>query len=149
MRLSQTARYAIRTVIELARDRGHRTSADELSGRLDFPANYLSKTLTALREEGIVEGKRGPGGGYKLQVDPEELSLEEVIAPFETFEANRECVLGLPACSEVDPCPLHDTWKTLTDRMSAFFGRTTVAEVLRTSRDAGGGRLPEQVPGAR
>lgn len=145
MRLSQTARYAIRTVVELARQPDRRVSADELSEALEFPRNYLSKTLHALGEEEILEGKRGPGGGYRLAVDPEELSLDTVIAPFERLEAERECVLGLPECSEVDPCPMHETWRQMTDRLRSFFRRTTVADVLEASRRGEGTRF--QIPG--
>ena len=69
--LSQTAEYALRTVLYLAdRGDGPSASADELARVLGVPRNYLSKTLHRLAREGILASARGRGGGFRLAADP-------------------------------------------------------------------------------
>lgn len=128
MRLTRTSRYAIRAVVELARQGGERVVAEELSRELDLPENYLSKTLHALAREGVLDANRGPGGGYRLAVPADELPLMRVIEAFETLDASRECVLGREECSEENPCPVHGQWQEVVAPIVTFFRRTTVGE---------------------
>lgn len=128
MRMTRTSRYAIRAVVELARHGDRRVSAEALSTELDLPENYLSKTLHTLAGEGLLDSNRGPGGGYRLAVPAEELTLMEVIEAFETLDASRECVLGREECSEENPCPVHGEWKDVAAPIVTFFRRTTVGE---------------------
>lgn len=130
MRMSRTARYAIRAVVQLARTGEERVAAETLSRELDLPENYLSKTLHLLAREGLLDSTRGPGGGYRLAVPPGELPLLRVVEAFETIGANRECVLGRPECSESTPCTAHEEWKQVADRVAAFFRETTVEDVV-------------------
>lgn len=138
MQVSRTARYALRAVVQLARFGNERVAAETLSRQLDMPENYLSKTLHVLGAEGILDASRGPGGGYRLAVPPEELSLLRVVETFEPVDAERQCVLGRPECSDSDPCPVHDDWARAADRVVAFFRETSVA-------DAAGERPPVDV----
>lgn len=128
MRMTRTSRYAIRAVVELARHGGQRVSAEALSRELELPENYLSKTLHSLAQEGLLDSNRGPGGGYRLAVPAEDLSLMRVIEVFETLDASRECVLGREECSEENPCPVHGEWKDVAAPIVTFFRRTSVGE---------------------
>lgn len=128
MRITRTSRYAIRAVVELARRGNDRISAETLSRDLELPENYLSKTLHALAREGLLDSNRGPGGGYRLAVPPDDLPLMRVIETFETLDASEECVLGREECSEENPCPVHSEWKEVAAPIVKFFRRTTVGE---------------------
>lgn len=130
MRLSRTTRYALRALVHLAKNGGDRIPAGELSRELDLPENYLSKTLHALAREGLLDANRGPGGGYRLASPPEEITLYDVLEPFETLDAERECVLGRPECSEENPCPAHSQWKEVAQEVAAFFRETTLADAV-------------------
>lgn len=130
MRLSRTTRYALRALVHLARHGGKRIPAGELSRELDLPENYLSKTLHALAREGLLDANRGPGGGYRLASPPGEIALSDVLEPFETLDAGRECVLGRPECSEEDACPAHAEWKDVANEVAAFFRETTLEDVV-------------------
>lgn len=147
MRLSRTARYALRAAVRLARNGDERIPAGELSRELDLPENYLSKTLHVLAREGVLDSIRGPGGGYRLASPPEEVSLLDVLEPFETIDANRECVLGRKECSEENPCPVHEEWKRVADRVAAFFRETTLAEVVGDRPTTPLDALPTDAPG--
>lgn len=147
MRISRTARYAIRAVVQLARTGGDRVPAERLSRELDLPENYLSKTLHALAGEGVLDATRGPGGGYRLAVPPRDLPLLRIVEAFETLDANEECVLGRPECSESNPCPAHEDWKEVAGAVAAFFRETTVADVVGERPTGLGDHLPTDAGG--
>ena len=133
--LSQTAEYALRTVLYLA-DRGDKRliGADELAEALGVPRNYLSKTLHRLTRERILASSRGKGGGFRLATDPRRLTLLQVVKPFDAISGERRCLLGRPACDDRHPCPAHHRWKAVSTQVADFFRKTTVAELIASTR---------------
>jgi Rrf2 family iron-sulfur cluster assembly transcriptional regulator len=130
--LSQTAEYALRTVLYLAdRPAGGVARVEELAARLEVPRNYLSKTLHRLAREGVLSSTRGKGGGFRLAIPPDRLPLLRVIAPFDDMSGARRCLLGRPQCSDRQPCPAHHHWRAVSEQMTAFFRDRTVADLLR------------------
>jgi Rrf2 family protein len=99
--LSQTAQYALRTVIRLAAGDEARWTVEQLAEELDVPRNYLSKTLHLLARAGVVESTRGKHGGFRLRRAPHRITLREVVTV-------RSRTAGLPAegtCSDRNACP--------------------------------------------
>ena len=65
--LSSSAEYALKATHLLASAPGDgRRTAAELAEALDLPPNFLSKLLNRLRQEGVLESRRGPSGGFLL-----------------------------------------------------------------------------------
>ena len=128
--LSQTAEYALRTVLFLA-DRGEPARAEEIAQRLRVPRNYLSKTLHRLARAGVLRSARGKGGGFRLAVPADRLSLLHVVQPFDEISGERRCLLGRPQCSDRNPCPAHHQWRAVSERVTAFFRDRTVGDLLR------------------
>ena len=135
--LSQTAEYALRTVLFLGEHQDRTlVRVGELAEALDIPRNYLSKTLHQLARAGVLASSRGKLGGFRLARPAEQISLAEVIAPFDGPTATRTCLLGRVVCSDQSPCAAHARWKGVSVQVSDFFRETTVAELLgsRTGR---------------
>jgi Rrf2 family protein len=76
--LSQKARYALRAMIELARENGQVT-AGELAIRADAPRKFLEAILLTLSRQGLVTSRRGKFGGYLLGREPAAISFAEII----------------------------------------------------------------------
>lgn len=131
--LSNTAEYALRAVLYLAeRDTDGPVRVDTMAERLDVPRNYLSKTLHLLTKRGILRSTRGPNGGFQLGLPADQLSLHAVVEPFDAIDSRRSCLLGRTQCSDASPCPAHERWKEVSERIAAFFRDTTVAELARS-----------------
>lgn len=129
--LSQTAEYALRAALSMAEHPDQATRVGELARRLRVPQNYLSKTLHQLARAGILTSSRGKHGGFRLARPPEEISLYEIVAPFERFGQKRPCLLGRSACSDAAPCAAHDRWKDVKARTNAFFLETSLKDLIR------------------
>lgn len=129
--LSNTAEYALRAVLYLARHAQERSvRVDEMAEALAVPRNYLSKTLHILAKRGVLASTRGPRGGFTLGMPADELTLDAIVAPFDPIEARKTCLLGRKQCSDRDPCTVHWRWRSIADQIATFFQKTTVGDLL-------------------
>lgn len=127
--LSQTAEYALRTVVFLADRTEAPVRIDEIAAALGIPRNYLSKVLHRLAQESILSSSRGQGGGFRLALPAGRIRLVDVIEPFDHIGSQRRCLLGQDVCSDRGACEAHEAWKDVGGRVAAFFAGTTVADL--------------------
>lgn len=134
--LSQTAEYALRAVLHLARvgERGP-VRVDDIARALDVPRNYLSKILHVLARAGVLESTRGPHGGFELAHPAADLTLADVVEEFDRLQERGACLLGGTRCNERDPCAAHDRWREVAGTVRRFFRDTTVAELAGVPRE--------------
>lgn len=134
--LSRTSEYALRALIHLAQhEEDWPISGGHIAAETGIPPKYLSKILGDLARTGILESSPGKTGGFRLRRSAKQLSLLEVLAPFEPFE-HRRCPFGNHECSDLHPCKAHDQWKKVIDTEQRFLKKTTVHDIaLRMSAD--------------
>lgn len=135
---SLSQRYALAVAMTLARNpRELFVPVDLLAEQSHAPRAFLSKVLQTLADAGVVEGRKGHNGGYRLGRPADSITLAEVVLPFcGENEGAAPCVTGARPCTPSDPCSLHDAWgKALRPLQTLMNGRTLI-DVLR----AGEGR---------
>ncbi|HEX6590028.1 MAG TPA: Rrf2 family transcriptional regulator [Longimicrobiales bacterium] len=129
--LTRTAEHALRAVLYLARQRDDRpVSAENVAQALGAPSNYLAKTLGALASAGIVRGRRGPNGGYRLLIPAERLTIGEIADLFEPEHGISACLLGGRACDPSNPCAAHFRWVAVREASKEPLRTTTIAELV-------------------
>lgn len=81
MRLSTKGRYAITAMIDLAINAtdGNKVTLADISEFEGISLSYLEQLFARLREAKLVQGTRGPGGGYRLGRDAHDISVTEII----------------------------------------------------------------------
>lgn len=130
--LSQTAEYALRTILFIAQRNKQEgpVQTEAIAEALDIPRNYLSKILHRLAQQGVLQSTRGRGGGFLLSRPPEEMPIIEVVGLFDQISPGRKCLLGRPVCSDAHACDAHAAWKDMSERVATFFRETTVGDLL-------------------
>ena len=93
-----------------------------------IPAKYLSNILGDLVRHGILQSSRGKGGGFRLRLPAAEMTLYEVLQPFEQFDPLR-CPFGSKACSDETPCLAHTQWMHVVETERRFLCDTSVYDV--------------------
>ena len=129
--LSKTAEYALRTIACLAASPQSASAADEIAAKTQVPRRYLHRVLQDLGKAGIVLSRSGPGGGYLLACDPEEVTILSVVNAVSPLERIRHCPLGLPSHTQL--CPLHQELDRAYAATEAAFGEVTIGEILRST----------------
>ena len=136
--VNQTTRYALQILGYLARSDATLVSHEQIAREVGLPANYLSKILNQLRKSGIVESRKGWGGGSRLLPEAAGRPLLDVVR---VFEGERPagipaCIFGLPECGDDNPCPLHEHWTGIRDSFQHLLCTTTIGELKRRPVDA-------------
>ena len=106
--LSQKARYALRALVELAREPGEQLTAAEIAARADAPRKFLEAILLELARRGVVVSRRGKLGGDALRRPPGEVTFAEVIRVIDGPLALAPCV-SRTAFRKCHDCPSLET----------------------------------------
>lgn len=128
---SKTCEYGIRALTYLARHPGTLCMAKEISLREGIPHHFLSKILQNLARDGVLESTKGPGGGFQLAKPSNEITLLDIKEAIDGLDDLHECAVGLEACNDRVPCPLHDTFRPLRERIERYLEGTHLAEMAR------------------
>jgi len=127
---SKPCEYAIRALAFLALSPREGASQGTVIAQGEgLPAPLLGKVLQQLARKGLLESRRGPGGGFRLARKPELITLRDVVAAVDGLDQFVECAVGLENCSDESTCPLHDTWKALRAQMMSYLETTTLADM--------------------
>jgi Rrf2 family iron-sulfur cluster assembly transcriptional regulator len=130
---SKPCEYAVRALCYLAQSSdGSPARGQEIAKAEGLPAPILGKVLQELVRKGLLESRRGPGGGFLLARRAELITLRDIVAAIDGLDHFLECVVGLEVCSDEAPCPLHDSWKGLRTQMMNDIEATTLAEMAST-----------------
>ena len=133
--ISQTVRYALRILGQLADHPGAWLRAEQIAATTDIPSNYLSKILNQLRKRGIVLSQKGWGGGFMLPKDSSGVPIAEVVDIFDGRKNSRECIFGLPLCKADAPCPLHEPWERIQKGYMEMLRTVTVQELQQVTKN--------------
>ena len=123
----KTAATAIAVMSYLAADPARRAGSGEIADARGISQALTAKLLTQLASAGLVTGQPGPGGGYTLAKPAEQISLMDIVQLFEQTEPPSLCPFGPDWCGKGDPCPLHDTIRTMVEDNRRFMEETRLS----------------------
>jgi len=127
--ISPTAEYALRAVVAIAQANGESAATRTIATITKVPPGYLPKVLQMLGRAGLVDSKRGLGGGFRLARPADELTVLEVVNAVDPIKRIKECPLGLESHG-AKLCPLHKRLDEATEQVERSFAQTTIAELL-------------------
>ncbi len=141
MRLSLQVQYAICASFDLAYSgQGEPIQIRAIADRQAIPQRYLEQIFVRLRRAGLIDSKRGPGGGYRLARPAGEITLCEIVEAVEgPLTGSLEMSAPKEGTSENRPEFL---WGELAGRFSDVLGETTLDALCRQAARANlpGGR---------
>ena len=130
MRLTTRGRYAVTAMLDLALHYEHGpVSLAEIAKRQGISQSYLEQLFARLRRNRLVDGLRGPGGGYKLGRPGDTISVADVIdAVNESVDATR-CG-GQRNCQDEHRCLTHDLWEDLSTQIRDFLSGVSLDQLV-------------------
>jgi len=129
--VSAKADYAVRAAIELAAaPAGTPVKGEQIAEAQGIPIRFLENILGELRQQGLVQARRGSDGGYWLGREPREITVADVIraveGPLATVrgEAPDDIAYGGSAV------PLQRVWVALQANVRDVLERVTLADLI-------------------
>jgi Rrf2 family protein len=145
--LSRRAKYGLRALIHLARHHGEGPiQIRDISEKLHIPRKFLEAILLDLRNEGILQSRKGREGGYLMARAPDTVPLGRIIRLIDGPLASVPCV-SHTAYAQCDDCPDEGTcvirWvmKEVRDATAKILDEATLDKLVDRINEA------EKVPG--
>ncbi len=134
--LSKRAKYAINALVYLAKQEAQkpilisRIAEDE-----HIPKKFLEAILLELKHAGILNSKKGKGGGYYLHKDPGEVSLADIMRLFDGAIAFLPCVTyqyyeRCEECVDEETCGIRDVFQDVRDESVRVLKASTLANII-------------------
>lgn len=134
MKLTTKGRYAVTAMLDLAlHDADGPVNLAEIARRQEISLSYLEQLFAKLRKNGLVESSRGPGGGYRLGLAAEDISIASVIAAVDEQVDATRCG-GLQNCQGHLRCLTHDLWQELSNQITGFLGSVSLGDLVQRKK---------------
>ncbi len=124
--LSSRARYAARAMLHLS----HRYNEgpiliQEIADKQGIPLKYLQQILVGLKTAGLVQSRKGPGGGYALSKAPGKITLGAVVRAMDDSLDDIACLENASNCGCPYPseCALRQTYQRINDMLNQTLDR--------------------------
>lgn len=133
--LSKRTQYGLRALYALARSYGQGpVLISHLAEEEAIPKKFLEQILLALKSFGLVESKKGKGGGYSLVRPPERITLASVIRLMEGPLAPLPCASETrfrkcDECVDIETCGTRMVMREVRDAIAGILDSTTLAMV--------------------
>ena len=130
MRLTTKSRYAVTAMLDIAYyDRGNPISLPEIAERQSISLSYLEQLFSRLKRNGLVESIKGPGGGYKLSKNANDIVISDVIKAVDESVETTACN-GKSNCHNNQQCLSHNLWEDLGAEINNFLSDVTLQQVI-------------------
>ena len=131
--LSKKSKYGVKAALYLARPAGRGPIAiSEVASNERIPRKFLEAILLDLQRHGVLQSKRGKGGGYSLRGKPNEVTVGQIIRALDGPLALIPCVsqtayAPCEECADEATCGLRGAMKDVRDATARILDRTTLS----------------------
>ena len=148
--LSQKTKYALKALLFLTEEEKRGKTPvliSDLAERGNMPQKFLEAILLELKNHGILQSKKGKGGGYSLGKKPEDIHFGDVIRILEGPLALLPCVSQMAykkcdECQDEATCGLRLLFKDVRDATTEILDNTSLAKVRRMEELAAENKTP-------
>lgn len=137
MRLTSFTDYGLRVLMRMAGAPDRAFTTADLAAEFGVSRNHLAKVISALAAAGLLDTRRGGGGGAMLARAPRDIGLGDVVARLEAGQALVECFADSGnACTLTPRCRLRARLAHAEAAFVADLNRSTLADCVYRPDDA-------------
>jgi Rrf2 family protein len=129
--LTKETDYAIRAIMNLARNYDGFASSRDIATAEAIPLHFLRRILQRLIREKLVDSREGAAGGVRLRRMPEKIHLDDIIRLFQGDIQLAECMFRKRICSNRKTCVLRKRIHKIEQMVNDEFAGITIADLLR------------------
>ena len=139
--ISKKTKYGLQALLLLAREYGQGPLLiSDLAERERIPKKFLEYILLQLKNAGVLQSRKGKGGGYALAKPPAEISIGGTIRILEGPLAPVACVSVMAykrctECADEATCGIRLVMKDVRDAMAQILDHTSLQDMLQRSED--------------
>jgi Rrf2 family protein len=132
MMFSKSCEYGIRASIYIASNtiEGRRVSLREIAVNISSPEAFTAKILQQLVHHQIIRSVKGATGGFEIESQKlASTTLSQIVNVLDGNQLFDHCIMGLSACSESHPCPIHTGYREIRSDLKHMLEKTTLYDL--------------------
>ncbi len=135
LKISKKIEYALLALQYIASQQDKVVPAKEMAGVLNISFEFLSKLLQQLNKAGFISSQQGIKGGYVFAVEPDKLTVSDVITALEGDSGIINCLNGEEEeqCLRTDCCTLRKPMQKIQSQINSILKSTSIAELANQS----------------
>lgn len=132
MLISTKGRYALRVMIDLAeQQKSEYVPLKEIAKRQEISQKYLESIMSVLSKNGFIEASHGKGGGYRLNREPQDYNIRDILCLAEGSLAPVSCLeCGAEPCEKASDCRTLPMWEKLNGMINDYLGSISLADLM-------------------
>lgn len=135
MRLTTKGRFAVTAMLDLAIHEADKpVTLAGISERQNISLSYLEQLFSRLRRNGLVKSVRGPGGGYHIAKEHNEISVSQIISAVDELIDATQCG-GHENCRDERRCMTHELWSSLNVKILEYLSGVTIADLVAMQKN--------------
>ncbi len=129
--MSEATALAIHAMAFLAMNRDQTINAAHLAQACHASEAHMVKVCQRLAKAGFVTPRRGPGGGFRIERDPEEIRLFEIYAVFDGDLKVNHCMFATGSCRQgnMHQCILGSKMAEINREITRYFQETRLSDI--------------------
>ena len=132
MRLTRAGEYAVRCILYLSKKgKGVLVSRKEIAEHAVIPGHFLAKIAQELARAGMIEISQGAKGGFRLLINPGEITLLQVVETMIGEIFLNDCVVRPESCEVSPDCSVYNVWMAARDQLRNTLGGVTFAQLIQ------------------
>lgn len=109
---------------------GAHASLQEIAADMHLSEGYLEEIAACLKRAGLIVGKQGPNGGYRLAASPKNIRLDDILTaidgPMEIVDCQKKGVV----CPVATKCQSKNIWKSVQENVQDVLKKTRLVDVM-------------------
>lgn len=127
--LTRNTDYAVRAISYMAREKDRIITVTELVRHLKVPRPFLRKILQTLSKKGVVESRKGIGGGFLLARPSGRIHLVSLIEIFQGPLSLNECMFRKMLCPNRSRCALKKKMDAIEKHVESELRSITIKDI--------------------
>ena len=135
MKIPMRVDYGVRALVELALHYGEGSvQTADIARSQGIPEAYLDQLMSTLHKYGFVVSRRGPQGGHRLAMDPEDINLYMVMSTLDGNLSPIDCLITPTDCVFSDSCAQQEVWKSVEEAVESVLRNIKISDLVQRNR---------------
>ena len=127
-KISEAGSIALHAMVMLSHNPGHLVRIKEIADSFSFSEAHLAKVLGRLVKSGLIDATRGPAGGYKLALAPEDISVVDIYEAIEGKLQQNKCMFNISVC-DGSICSLGGYFTKVAGQVEDTLSKTKLSDI--------------------
>lgn len=128
MKISTKGLYGLKALVDLAINSTEEVvTLKSICERQGISERYLEQIFSLLRKNGIVKGRKGSQGGYVLSVNPEKITLGDIL---KDLEGELTCLVQNEDVDLLDKTMRHFIWDKVDTEVLSLLNAMTLSTLV-------------------